>query len=50
MNSETLFSMALGLQSPWEVKEINFVHDTAEQKELHFLIGFTKGARFPDEA
>ncbi len=49
MNSETLFSMALGLQSPWEVKEINFVHDAAEQKELHLLIGFTKGARFPDE-
>jgi len=50
MNSETLFSLALGLQSPWEVKEINFVQDDAERKELHLHIGFTRGARFSDEA
>ena len=49
MNSETLFGMALGLKSPWEVKEINFVHDETLRNELHLRIGFTKGTRFPDE-
>ncbi|WP_221899566.1 hypothetical protein [Bathymodiolus platifrons methanotrophic gill symbiont] len=27
MNSESLFSMALGLQSPWKVEEIIFSND-----------------------
>ncbi|MBT6419630.1 MAG: hypothetical protein HOK14_04715 [Gammaproteobacteria bacterium] len=32
MNSEFLFSQALGLQSPWKVEEINFSNDsTLEQ-------------------
>ncbi|MCP5246309.1 MAG: transposase family protein [Burkholderiales bacterium] len=31
-------------------KRNNFFHDAAERKELHLLIGFTKGTRFPDEA
>jgi len=25
MNSETLFSMALGLQTPWQVKDVTFL-------------------------
>jgi transposase len=50
MNSETLFSLALGLQSPWEVKEIKFVHAESKRKELHLQIGFAVGARFADEA
>ncbi|WP_221900128.1 hypothetical protein [Bathymodiolus platifrons methanotrophic gill symbiont] len=36
MNSESLFSMALGLQSPWKVEEIIFSNDNIlEQNELH---------------
>ncbi len=50
MNNGTLFSLALGLQSPWEVKEIKFVHAESKRKELHLQIGFAVGARFADEA
>ncbi len=51
MNSEFLFSQALGLQSPWKVEEINFSNDNIlEQNELHLQIGFESGARFADES
>ncbi len=50
MNSEALFSMALGLQSPWEVKEVTFSNSESTGSELHLRIGFKPGSRFPDEA
>jgi transposase len=51
MNSEFLFSQALGLQSPWKVEEINFSNENIlEQNELHLQIGFESGARFADES
>ncbi len=49
MNSATLFSMALGLQSPWQVVDISFAAIESKQKELHLHIGFHRGSRFPDE-
>jgi transposase len=49
MNSETLFNMALGLQSPWKVENISFSNDRSEQNELHISIGFESGTRFNDE-
>ena len=50
MNSETLFSMALGLQTPWQVKDVTFSTDELARSELHLRIGFAPGSRFPDEA
>ena len=50
MNSETLFSMALGLQSPWQVQEITFAPNESGREELHLRIGFPPGSRFPDES
>jgi hypothetical protein len=50
MNSETLFSMALGLQSPWRVNDVTFSTDESARSELHLRIGFVSGSRFPDEA
>jgi transposase len=50
MNSTTLFSMALGLQKPWQVDEISFAAEKSSRKELHLHIGFASGSRFPDEA
>ena len=50
MNSESLFSMALGLQSPWKVEEIIFSNDGSEPHELHLHIGFESGSRFSDES
>ena len=49
MNSEALFSMALGLQSPWQVKEVNFSVAASSHHELHLRIGFSPGTRFPDD-
>lgn len=48
MNSEALFSMALGLQSPWEVRGVEFAAGNQGRNELHLQIGFTRGAKFPD--
>ena len=50
MNSEILFSMALGLQEPWKIKEIKFaLSEESGLKELHLHIGFTADSRFPDK-
>lgn len=48
MNSETLFNLALGLQSPWEVRDVKFA-DTNGCNALHLQIGFVRGAKFPDQ-
>lgn len=44
MHPEQLFGMALGIVSPWEVKEISF---SPESKRLDISIDFQKGAQFP---
>ena len=49
MNSTTLFSMALGLQAPWQVNDVSFAAEESNHKELHLHIGFVRGSRFPDE-
>jgi len=46
MNSTTLFSMALGLQLPWQVTNISF--SEGKPRELHLYIGFVAGSHFPD--
>jgi transposase len=43
INHETLFAMALQIQEPLYVKEINFDQNI---DELHILIDFRKGAKF----
>ena len=35
MNSEQLFTLALGLNSPWEVQKVEFVEEPDQSKELH---------------
>ena len=49
MNSESLFKMALGIESPWEVKNIKF-KDSESDQELHIDIDFKRGSKFPDES
>ena len=44
MDMTTLFTMALGLQAPWQVKDLQF---NAEGHRLDILIDFTPGANFP---
>jgi transposase len=50
MNSETLFSQALGLQSPWSVAQIRFEQTATHQRQLHLHVEFTKGSQFKDDA
>jgi len=49
MNREALFSMALGLQSPGQVKNVTFNTNESAGSELHLWIGFAPGSRFRDE-
>ena len=44
MQPEQLFGMALGIVSPWEVKEISF---SKESNRLDIYIDFQKGTQFP---
>lgn len=44
MDANALFTMALGLSSPWEVKELVF---TAESRRLDIRIDFPRGSSFP---
>ncbi len=44
MDSEKLFSMALGLKEPWYVRDIAF---DAAAKVLTLKVDFVKGSRFP---
>ncbi len=48
MNSEFLFKMALGIESPWELVEIKF-ENIDSKKELNIKIDFKPGSWFPDE-
>lgn len=43
MDPNTLFTMALGLQAPWEVKSLQF---SVENKRLDILVDFERGASF----
>lgn len=44
MDSKTLFTMALGLQTPWEVTDLQFDEGT---RRLDLSLDFTRGAEFP---
>lgn len=47
LNSKALFSLAIGLQSPWKLTDVDFVEENG-QRILRIDIGFEKGTRFPD--
>lgn len=49
MNSEHLFKMALGIESPWEVTSIK-LEELKAGKELHINIDFKRGSHFLDDS
>lgn len=49
MNSDYLFKMALGIELPWEIKDIRF-EDSATGKALRIDIDFKKGSKFLDKS
>ena len=48
MNSEQLFSMALGLTVPWKVDHIEFETTSKNFRKLHIYLTFPKGSKFKD--
>jgi hypothetical protein len=44
MDTNLLFTAALGLQPPWEVKSLEF---NASEHRLDILVDFQRGASFP---
>ncbi len=49
MNSEYLFKIALGIESPWEIMGIR-LEGLNQEKELHIEIDFKRGSLFQDES
>jgi len=49
MNSEQLFTLALGLKSPWKICELEFKESDGDN-ELHIELGFDRGTKFTDES
>ncbi|MFT5861031.1 MAG: hypothetical protein ACI865_003149 [Flavobacteriaceae bacterium] len=47
-NSSLIVEMALGLSSPWYVKNISF-EQSGEARELHIHIDFEKGDKFKQQ-
>lgn len=43
MSTKALFSLALGLEDPWFIKDINF---NADKKRLDIILDFKKGSKF----
>jgi len=46
MNSTDIFSLALGLNRPWIISNIEFVEGSSKAKELHIYIDFERGFQF----
>ena len=45
-NSQEIFSIALGLESPWQISSVTF--DT-DKSQLDIYLSFTKGHKFEAE-
>jgi transposase len=48
MNSDQIFTIALGIKTPWEITKTEF-KEVAKTEELHIYIDFKKGSQFNDE-
>jgi len=47
MNTLKIFSMALGLESPWYVAEVKLLdNNESSTKALHLYLNFTRGHEF----
>ena len=49
MNSTEIFSLALGLESPWKIEKVEMELTENSIKELHLHIGHSKGYQFKDK-
>mgnify|MGYP003550905793 FL=1 len=46
MNSVDIFTMALGLQSPWHVSKVEFLVGDDKNNELHLWLSYEAGFKF----
>jgi transposase len=46
MKSTELFSIALGLVSPWQIREVRFESLSDSERELHIYLDFARGSKF----
>lgn len=46
MNSKEIFSKALSLTSPWQIKEVRLEETEEKEKELHIYLDFERGFKF----
>jgi transposase len=49
MNSKEIFSIALGLQSPWQIQGVELQTSSDNKKSLHIELSFERGSKFKDE-
>ena len=48
MNSEQLFELALGLQSPWRIDRVTFTETESSHSQLEIHLNFPRGSKFKD--
>jgi transposase len=49
MNSNEIFTLALGLTKPWIISNVEIQTDADSVSELHIHLGFKRGHKFEDE-
>jgi transposase len=49
MSSAEIFALALGLESPWKITDLNF-ETSNKQKILNINVGVARGTKFPDKS
>jgi hypothetical protein len=47
MNSTEIFSIALGQERPWQIRDVRFETPKESERELHIYLDFERGAKFP---
>ena len=50
MNSTEIFALALGLNEPWKIADVDISVGKNSVKEFNIHLGFKRGAKFEDEA
>lgn len=50
MNSTEIFQLALGLQAPYKITQVELQSDDSNTKSLHIHIDFERGSKFMDES
>ncbi len=49
MNSSEIFTLTLGLKSPWFISDVEIFTNDNSVKALHIHLGFKRGSKFEDE-